>query len=224
MRESRSATLAETVAAALADAIQNGEYYSGERLIELTISHLMNVSQNTVRDALRILEHQGWVVKHSRHGVYVRAFTTSEVEEVYTLWGTLEALALRWGVRSSNRNNIEELRQLIKQARRQIQLNELNAGIDTLFKFHSAIRIMSGKPQTIELLERLHNQIRIIEALRKLRAPRTFREQEQQMTAYEAIMGMIELGDIGSAAQSLQAQIMSECSIVLTLLDLPEDH
>ena len=56
-------TLAESVAGALRHAIFQGAYLGGERLVELTIAQEMNVSQNTVRDALRLLEKDGLVVK-----------------------------------------------------------------------------------------------------------------------------------------------------------------
>ena len=61
------ATRAETVAAALREAILKGDYLSGERLIELSLAKTFDVSQNTVRDAMRLLEQDGWVVKHARH-------------------------------------------------------------------------------------------------------------------------------------------------------------
>jgi DNA-binding GntR family transcriptional regulator len=49
-------TLAESVADVLRHAIFQGAYLSGERLVELTIAQEMNVSQNTAREALRLLE------------------------------------------------------------------------------------------------------------------------------------------------------------------------
>jgi DNA-binding GntR family transcriptional regulator len=216
----RSATLAETVASALAEAIQNGDYYSGERLRELFLADLMNVSQNTIRDALRILEQQGWVVKRSRHGVYVRAFTRAEAEEIYALWGTLEALALRWTMQPANKAHLDNLRQYIKKARRHFLANQSEQAQGSLTDFHRALRRAANKPQTADLLERLHNQAQILARLRDMRAPLTFQQQEAQIAAYETIVGMLELGDVGSAAQSLQAQIMAECDAVLPALEL----
>ena len=50
-----AATRAETVADQIRQAIKDGQYMGGERLIEQTLAGQMNVSQNTIRDALRIL-------------------------------------------------------------------------------------------------------------------------------------------------------------------------
>jgi DNA-binding GntR family transcriptional regulator len=69
------ATRAETVAEQIRQAIRAGAYVSGQRLVELSLAAKLNVSQNTVRDALRLLETAGWVVKRARHGLYVRSLT-----------------------------------------------------------------------------------------------------------------------------------------------------
>jgi DNA-binding GntR family transcriptional regulator len=61
-----SVTRAETVATTLRESILKGEYVSGERLVELSLAKRLKVSQNTIRDALRMLEQDGWVVKHAR--------------------------------------------------------------------------------------------------------------------------------------------------------------
>ena len=105
-------TLAENVAAALQHAIFHGAYHCGERLVELTIAHEMNVSQNTVRDALRLLEQDGLVVKHARLGTYVRDYTPDEVTEIYALWSAVESLALAWLVERITPEQITTLRQL----------------------------------------------------------------------------------------------------------------
>ncbi len=89
-------TLAESVAAAIRAGILDGKYLSGERLIELNLAKTMGVSQITVRDALRILEQEGWVTKNPRRGVYVRSFTSDAAEEVYALIRTFEGLAMEW--------------------------------------------------------------------------------------------------------------------------------
>src|SRR5512147_3047345 len=91
-------TRAETAAETIRAAILHGGYLSGERLIEVKIAQTLDVSQNTIRDALRILEGEGWVVKNPRHGVYVRSFTAAEAAEVCTVLAAVESLILAWAM------------------------------------------------------------------------------------------------------------------------------
>src|SRR5689334_8432794 len=134
-----SATRAETTADYLRQAIKDGHHMGGERLIEQTLAGQMNVSQNTIRDALRILEGEGWVVKTARHGVYVRSFNPAEAEEVYTLWAAVEGLALRWAMDSLTRNALGHLRRLIQDARHQALMGNFRDATESLFALHAAI-------------------------------------------------------------------------------------
>src|SRR5688572_1641240 len=112
-----SATRVETVAERLRSAIKNGHFMGGERLIEQTLANQMGVSQNTIRDALRILEGEGWVIKTARYGVHVRSFNRREAEELYTLWAAVETLALRWAMETITKGEVGSLRRLIQEAR-----------------------------------------------------------------------------------------------------------
>ena len=103
---SRTSTLSQIVADVLRQSLQDGVYKCGERMVELTIADELNVSQNTVRDALRILEQQGWVHKRPRHGVYVRQFSISQAEELYALRSALEQLALKWALSTDDEAGI----------------------------------------------------------------------------------------------------------------------
>ena len=53
-----TATRAAATADTIREAILSGHYMSGERLIEIKLAQAIDVSQNTVRDALRILEQE----------------------------------------------------------------------------------------------------------------------------------------------------------------------
>ena len=92
--ERRGIPLAEVVADALVQSLKIGVYSCGDRLAESVIAHEMTVSQTTARDALAILERQGWVVKRRHRGYVVRLFEMEEVRELYALRSTLECLAL----------------------------------------------------------------------------------------------------------------------------------
>jgi DNA-binding GntR family transcriptional regulator len=215
-----SATLAESIASALRSAIVGGQYVCGERMVELSIARAMSVSQNTVRDALRILEQEGWVVKHTRRGVYVRSFTPDEAAEIYALLGAVESLALGWAMVNLNKTLMAELRQPIALARRQALVGEWNAAVESLFLFHETLGRIARKPLTGELLIRLYNQARLLEALRQARAPRTAAELNAQVAAHEALLKTVESGDIPAAQAALRDYLTHYCTVLLPTLTI----
>jgi DNA-binding GntR family transcriptional regulator len=213
-----AATRASTVADQIRQAIMDGQYMGGERLIEQTLAGQMSVSQNTIRDALRILEGEGWVVKTARHGVYVRSFNRPEAEELYMLWAAVEGLALRWVIESLSKNALGHLRRLIQDARKQALMGDSQGATETLFALHASISSLSGRAQTMELLTSLLNRVRLLEIVRQMRAPRSAHAHQTQIILYEKLVSLIETGDTEAAIQLHTYLVMDDCATLLPLL------
>ena len=211
-------TRAAVVADGLRRAILRGEYVCGDRLVELTLSQRLGVSQNTVRDALHILEAEGWVVKHARRGAHVRAFTPDEAEEVYALWAAVEGLALHWAMASLTRKDAQALSRLVQQARNLALTGDLRAASDQLLSLHAVIGQRCGRPQTTALLARLLNQIHLLETLRQMWAPRSLHAQQTQILLYEKWVSLILAGDADAAEQVLRYLIHADGESLAALL------
>jgi len=212
-------TLAENVADALRTAIFAGEYLSGERLLELALAHELRVSQSTVRDALRILEHDGLVVKRPRLGVYVRAFTPDEAGEVYALWAAVEGIALDRAVGRVEAATLARLRMVIGDARRSMPAGPARGFIDALFAVHGGIAQAGGGALTAALLARLHNQGRLLEILRQMRAPRGFRQQQARLNACATMLDALEAGSASAARAALNSALAADRAALLPLLE-----
>ena len=63
--------LREVVSETLRDAIVNGVLQPGERLMEIQLAEELGVSRTPVREAIRKLELEGFVVMVPRRGTYV---------------------------------------------------------------------------------------------------------------------------------------------------------
>jgi len=213
------ATRAETVAEQIRQAIRAGAYVSGQRLVELTLAAKLNVSQNTVRDGLRVLETAGWVVKHARHGVYVRSFTRDEVIELYALWQAVESLALRWVMKTANRKDLAHLSRIIQTARKDMLEGELEESSEAIFEFHSLIGQLSGKAQTTEILQSLHNRIYLLEIVRQMRTPRSLHSHEERLLLYEKLVSLMEVSHFDEARALLEYLIQSDCDSLLPLFE-----
>lgn len=214
-----SATRAAALADQLRDAIRSGVYVCGERLVELTLSQRMNVSQNTVRDALYILQDEGWVVKQARRGVFVRAFSPEEATEVYALWAAVEGLALRWAVESLTKGGLNGLQRILKQARNLALTGDVRRSTEALLLLHANIGALAGRPQTADLLARLRNQVHLLETVRHMRAPRSQHAQSAQIILYEKLVSLMAAGAADDAQQLLEYLIKTDCETLLPALN-----
>jgi DNA-binding GntR family transcriptional regulator len=216
---SRSATLAQIVADGLRQSLRDGVYVCGERLVELTIAHDMNVSQNTVRDALRILEQEGWVVKRARYGVIVRDFTPVEAEELYALWSTMEQLALGWAMEHITSDTAAQLRRELDGAYDHAQSQNVRALQEALFNFHASIATIADKSQTAAILRHIRNQVRLLENVREAHDPRTRSACMTLVEQYNTLMEQIVDRNLVDACRILHQIIMTECRSILRLLE-----
>lgn len=214
-----TATRTETIADRIRQAIRAGAYIGGKRLIELTLAQQMGVSQNTIRDALRLLEAEGWVVKHARHGVYVRTFNRAEAEELYALWAALGGLALAWAVEAATKKDVAGLRRILQTGRMDAQAEDFHSAVESVIQFHEAVVALSGRSQTIEMLKGLHTRIYLIELMREMRAPRSLRAHESRLLLHEKLVSLIENKDAEEAVRLLHYLIQMDCDSLLPALD-----
>ncbi len=97
------------------NAILNGTFRSGERLVESAITEKLGVSRAPVREALSALEREG-IVKHvHRRGYYVVDFTEKDLEEVYSLRLLLEIGALHRAIERVTEEDLSEMQRLVAE-------------------------------------------------------------------------------------------------------------
>lgn len=87
--------LSDAVKDRLLEAILDGRYPPGSRIIETRVAKELGTSQAPVREALRDLEALGVVEIAAFRGARVRQVTKDELLEAYVVRAELEALAVR---------------------------------------------------------------------------------------------------------------------------------
>jgi DNA-binding GntR family transcriptional regulator len=91
---SRSST-AQRVADVLRSGITEGHLHPGSRLSEELLSGVLGVSRNTLREAFRLLTHEGLLVHHLHRGVVVPELDEEAVVDLYRLRLIVEVQVVR---------------------------------------------------------------------------------------------------------------------------------
>jgi DNA-binding GntR family transcriptional regulator len=117
----RPAALRDQVVGNLRNAIINGQFAPGARLVERQMCELLGVSRTLVREALRQLEAEGWVRILPYRGPVVASMTPEEVRDLYEVRSALEGIA---ALRAAERATPE-------------QLDRLAAAVDAMTKAQS---------------------------------------------------------------------------------------
>jgi DNA-binding GntR family transcriptional regulator len=102
-------SLREQIKDVILQRIVRSEYEPGVRLVETRIAQELGVSQASVREALRDLEHLGCVVHEPYRGCSVRTFSIGELLEAFPVRAALEELGARQAAEGMDDRALDEL-------------------------------------------------------------------------------------------------------------------
>lgn len=106
--------LREAVCNAIRNAIASGRMRSGERLMEIQLAEDLGISRTPVREAIRKLEMEGFVVMIPRRGTYVADISLKDITEIYEIRLSLDMLAASLAAERIDATELEEMdRQLL---------------------------------------------------------------------------------------------------------------
>ncbi|MGP5622474.1 GntR family transcriptional regulator [Candidatus Corynebacterium faecigallinarum] len=88
---------AQSVAAALRQAVSAGEYSPGEKLNEVIVAEKMGISRNTLREGFASLAAEGIIDRIPHRGVFITSPTAADVLSLFRARAVVEPGAVLWG-------------------------------------------------------------------------------------------------------------------------------
>lgn len=146
-------TKEEQVADFLREGIISGRFPRGTRLKQLEIAKLLQTSITPVREALKLLVAEGYVVGDSYRGATVAPFDISASNEMLTLRILLETQLVRGAVEQATAADIDELRTLAADFERAVAAKENEAARAANYRFHRRIHDIPNMPQTLHFVQ-----------------------------------------------------------------------
>lgn len=139
----------------LREQILNHTIESSSRLVESQIAKEIGSSRTPVREALHLLEKDGFIEAIPRVGYRVKKLRWKELEEIFEIRWINESLACKWAIRNIDVKNIRALEKNIKDTEQVV-----NNGTHHLFlnydeEFHGILVQASGSRHLYELCQHL---------------------------------------------------------------------
>ena len=128
----------------LLQAILDGRYPPGSRIVETRVARELGVSQTPVREALRDLEALGVVEITSFRGASVRRPGKAELLEAYGVRAELEALAARLALAHISDAVLDELQALIDEMREAAAAGDRHTEALVDGRFHARLVTATG--------------------------------------------------------------------------------
>jgi DNA-binding GntR family transcriptional regulator len=196
-------TKEEQVADFLREGIISGMFERGSRLKQAEIAERLQLSITPVREALKLLEAEGYVTGNSYRGACVAPFDASASEEVLDLRLQLESRLIRGTLQHVTGQDISELQAINAEFGRAFELGDRASARGINYRFHRRLYSIAAMPQTLHFVQILwarypFDLINAIEGRGK-----------QAAAEHDEVMRAVVSGDLPAAMLAMRKHIES---------------
>ncbi|MEV6739825.1 GntR family transcriptional regulator [Streptomyces sp. NPDC051104] len=177
----------ERVLATLRQEIIAGRLRPGDRLVERELAERFGVSRVPVREAIRALVAEGFVLFETPRRTVVRRLTPTDVKELFELREALEVYAAGLATARAGETDLAELAELLDQAAAATAVGDAETITDINTRFHDRILAMAGNSLLISVMEPVDGRLRWL--------TRQNEEWPQLLTEHRELYEAIASGD-----------------------------
>ncbi len=203
-------SLREHVVDVLHDAILSGDLRPGQPLVETELAAQLGVSRAPLREAMQILNSEGLVETIPRRGTRVRSLGRRDIVELYSLRGSLEALAIRCIIEQSDPCDLRRLESISERMLRAANANNIRKLNELDHSFHDTLIAMSGHG----LLQTTWNLVAL--RVRRVMTLRNMRNSDIRLVAHShvPILEAIRRRDAERATAAIQAHVATGADLI----------
>lgn len=187
-------SLTALAADALRAMILSGELRPGDRVIENRLTTELGVSRPPLREAMRILEHEGLLVQTPRVGAVVTPLTLQDVYEIVTLRENLEAMAIRLGVPVDSEERLSVLRDSLDVMVAHAADGREDLAVGDSYRFHEALVGLAGHRRLDESYRSLSIQMQLCMSLNR-RARSADETLDERAERHRRLLDLVIAGD-----------------------------
>jgi len=136
--------LRDVVATEMRRLILDGTLRPGERLIEDRLAEQLGVSRNPVREAIRVLEGEGFLDVTARRGSFVATLSAKQAADLFEIRLVLEPLGARLAAREHSPARIARMKEILARAQTDPDQSDLDTLAELHTELHSLIFEMTG--------------------------------------------------------------------------------
>ncbi len=184
------ASLRDQAYAMLRQAIADADIYQSReeiRLDERVLSEALGVSRTPIREAMTLLEQEGFLRMVPRRGIYIVRKTKREIVEMIQMWAALESMAARLATTQASDEEIRALRHMFDNFRDTTPAEHIQEYSDANIAFHQAIVQLSKSQVIMETIKNIFIHVRAIRRMTISQSDRASRSIADHLRIIEAL-------------------------------------
>ncbi|HYE08658.1 MAG TPA: GntR family transcriptional regulator [Patescibacteria group bacterium] len=143
---------------AIKEAIQNGAFPPGYRLVERDLAKQFGASRTPVRTAINRLTIEGYIDQSHYKGAVVKRLSAKDIVHLLELRESLEGMACRLAAKHAGEEDKIELVNIIKHMEESVEKNDFIKYYSLSGELHKKIMECCDNPPLFELAERVNLQ------------------------------------------------------------------
>lgn len=209
-------TIVEKITSDLREAIRQGIYSEGERIVVADVSENFGVSFGPVREAIRRLSGEGLLEFVPHRGATVKAFSETDIREMFQVREALEGYVARLAAENIHRGNFRErLKACMATIESTMGKASMEASTQVRQQFHDLLYEIAGNRRLEEEARRYTYPVQRLR-FNKLMGPARERES---LLEHRHITEAILAGDGGRAERLLRSHLRASAYLVCEVLD-----
>jgi len=194
--------LGEKVAGELRRLIITGRYAPGTSLVEGHLAEQFDLSRGPIRDALKILASEG-LIDTNRRSATVVGLGGDDIDELFSLRGSLEHLALEIGLRRDRTGLADGLKAPLEQMRRARQDRDPDLFTAADVRFHSVFYDVAGHRRLADVWAQYRPTIEVL----LLASNERYEDLGPSVRAHEVLAGLVESGEPEAVLDELRGHL-----------------
>lgn len=161
----KSEDLKEQVYAVLKRMIIKREFTPNERVDANRVAAMLNVSRTPVRDALNMLDREGFIYTIARKGTFVKGIRRDDLIELFQVREMMELYSLELG-QARLFDSVDSMMAIAQSWEKELNREEFDgvAMMDSDEKFHKCIVRQTGNSKLIDAYDQLNCHVQMARA------------------------------------------------------------
>jgi len=152
-------SLGQGVYESLKQAIIQGNFRPGSRMVESRLAGTLGISRTPVREAIHKLEREGLLRHDPRRGFFVEGLGRADIEETFGIRSVLESYAARLAAIRHTEGELQPLEAKLEDYERCLNRGDTAALPQINTEFHDLLYALSRSPRLIKMINDLKDHI-----------------------------------------------------------------
>ncbi len=152
-------SLGQGVYERLRQAIIQGDFGPGTRVVESRLAATLGTSRTPVREAIHKLEREGLLRQDSKRGFFVEGLNRADIEETFGIRSVLESYAARLAAIRHTEGDLQPLEAKLRDYQERLERGDVGTLPQINTEFHDLLYALSRSPRLIRMINDLRDHI-----------------------------------------------------------------